>query len=380
MGYQIHVIGADVGDEVGEVWIDSNPLIIRYNVQTNYPRILLQSNLSFFEKVYYRLALKTVLRKARGTPYDRGQFMEQGVLDKAAEIINRYSIDNLISTGAPFSFLRYGCLIKRRFPHIKCLSDLRDPWCNGVRYGFADLKPDRFAWERQNEKMVAEESDILLSPAKGILNYMVVNYGISWDKAILLPHAYDGNYSPINRYCKEKIFLFGGNLSFEGGDEQFTKLMQALKVIKINCPNMLKEVVFHFYLEDKSFNSLVPRELKRIIEIRHLIDQQTFFAESEKSSVLMILLSDHLKDYFTSKFFELLSFNKWLLVVADDGELTNMLSEHGLGRWGNNPEDIKESIIEILLLLDNGIRPPVFEELNSYKFENQAKKLVQLLK
>jgi glycosyltransferase involved in cell wall biosynthesis len=49
-------------------------------------------------------------------------------LAKAARIIRRHDIDTIIVVAPPYSLLRIGVALKRRFAHLKLITDLRDDW------------------------------------------------------------------------------------------------------------------------------------------------------------------------------------------------------------------------------------------------------------
>ena len=55
----------------------------------------------------------------------------------AARIVEREKIDAVIVSAPPFSSLRIGVELKRRFPHLTLISDFRDEWV-----GFDLIKPD----------------------------------------------------------------------------------------------------------------------------------------------------------------------------------------------------------------------------------------------
>ena len=53
---------------------------------------------------------------------------------KACELIKTENISHVITTSPPHSTQLIGLRLKRRFPHIKWVADLRDPWTDIYYY------------------------------------------------------------------------------------------------------------------------------------------------------------------------------------------------------------------------------------------------------
>lgn len=83
---------------------------------------------------------------------------------KALQLAAAGLMDAVIVSAPPFSSLRIGVEIKRRFPHIKLISDFRDEW---VGFYLAELDPPpsarRVEVSRREEREAVEASDYVVT-------------------------------------------------------------------------------------------------------------------------------------------------------------------------------------------------------------------------
>ncbi|MBV8206214.1 MAG: hypothetical protein JO041_05435 [Acidobacteria bacterium] len=75
-------------------------------------------------------ALTRALKRAavRGLFPDVQSLWYPFALRKASRIVRRHAIDTVIVIAPPYSLLRIGSALKRKFPHLTLVTDLRDDW------------------------------------------------------------------------------------------------------------------------------------------------------------------------------------------------------------------------------------------------------------
>jgi hypothetical protein len=87
----------------------------------------------------------------------------------ADRLIRRHDIGTVLVTAPPFSALHVGVELKRRFPHIRLISEFRDEW---VGYYIVDLHTEisayrrRLAEQRERETVQASDFVVAVTPAQ----------------------------------------------------------------------------------------------------------------------------------------------------------------------------------------------------------------------
>ena len=113
-----------------------------------------------------------ILRFIRGNffiPDARKGWVKYG-FEKSAELIRNEKIDTVIISSPPHSSQLIGLKLKRKFPELKWIADLRDPWTDIFYY--KDMLHTRMASAKDAalEKEVVETADSLVVVSKPILN------------------------------------------------------------------------------------------------------------------------------------------------------------------------------------------------------------------
>lgn len=127
-------------------------------------------------------------------------------LAKAKEIIEQEGIETIITTSPPHSTQLIGLELKRLYPHIKWVADLRDPWTD-IYYN-EDLYPTRWAKKRnlRYERSVLLAADQIITVSEECKRLFVQKADVA-EKIAVVPNGYDTkdfiNSTIINK--KEKI-------------------------------------------------------------------------------------------------------------------------------------------------------------------------------
>lgn len=127
-------------------------------------------------------------------------------LAKAKEIIEQEGIETIITTSPPHSTQLIGLELKRQYPHIKWVADLRDPWTD-IYYN-EDLYPTCWAKKRnlRYECSVLLAADQIITVSEECKRLFVQKADVA-EKIAVVPNGYDTkdfiNSTIINK--KEKI-------------------------------------------------------------------------------------------------------------------------------------------------------------------------------
>ena len=127
-------------------------------------------------------------------------------LAKAKEIIESEAIETIVTTSPPHSTQLIGLELKRLYPHLKWVADLRDPWTD-IYYN-EDLYPTRWAKKRnlRYERSVLLGADQIITVSEECKRLFAEKADVA-EKISVVPNGYDTkdfiNSTIINK--KEKI-------------------------------------------------------------------------------------------------------------------------------------------------------------------------------
>jgi glycosyltransferase involved in cell wall biosynthesis len=112
---------------------------------------------------------------------------------RAFQIIERHNIDTVLLNTPPYSSMEIAVAVKRRYPRLKLITDIRDDWC-----GYYLLYFDTAATERKKrlaarlEREVIEASDYVSSVTPAQMEGIRGRYpGEPREKFICTPNGYD---------------------------------------------------------------------------------------------------------------------------------------------------------------------------------------------
>ncbi|MGB8491633.1 MAG: glycosyltransferase, partial [Bacteroidales bacterium] len=112
-------------------------------------------------------------------------------LIKAVRLIEEEGIVNVITTSPPHSTQLIGLRLKKRFPGIRWIADLRDPWTD--IYYYDQFHPTRFSkWIDINfEKRVLRSADLIITVGKSLKELFASKIAGQKDKIEIVPNGYD---------------------------------------------------------------------------------------------------------------------------------------------------------------------------------------------
>ncbi|MEO6301966.1 MAG: hypothetical protein ABIP51_02220, partial [Bacteroidia bacterium] len=146
LGYTVHVICAKNPFRKTSLWYDvvkNNPKIIIHQLPAFYPKVLVDFEHNFFQKIAYKFWVSVLPFFTKGSFLDRTIFWKKPMLKEAIKIISRNQITNVICTGGPFGVMHFSTLLKNKFNNLFLINDLRDPWTWGPNWGFPGLSAER---------------------------------------------------------------------------------------------------------------------------------------------------------------------------------------------------------------------------------------------
>ena len=336
----VHVVKADaISDTEKSVWSEevNNKNIFVHSLPRVYPQILLTQPSNFFEKLQYRKALNSVKKNFKGTPYDISLGWEKHLLPKLNELVKKHPIEWIFATGAPWDMLRAVAEWIKDFPAIKYWADFRDPWLNARNYGMPFLSPEKKKEEENKALSVLKNASVLSAPALEILNHFTsVNLLDSNKKFFHLKHFHAEPKLTEQSFgfnSSEIIIEYGGEIYLDTAPF-LEKMAHDLTKLREFDPALYERLNINFH--SSSF-----LKIKDIFKNHPCVRISDSIGKKIEDRIAqahwcIILLAEHNKDFFTTKYFEYQTLGTPYLYVGAKGEVLTCIEEENRGTsWDN---------------------------------------------
>ncbi len=324
-GAEVHVICAETESNESSSWDSDIEGIKTYFLKENYPRLDIPKTI--FQRFRNHIVYNFLKLVSRGTPEDLTLFWKKPLLKKASQIIREQGITKLIITGAPFRLLWIGTFIKKQFPEIFYLADLRDPWTWEDVYGFEKLSKRRKIFEQKMLEQVVSEADLITVPVKPMVKNLKVLFPDYKEKILLVPHGFDPDEVQVNPPKKIgkkiKLFYFG---SLYKVDEHFRALISTIKAfpdqIELNIYTRKNKYQDWFLKENLSsqvnyFDSIPAKEL--------------FIKLKQADFILLFKMAERGKDNISTKYYEIIHARIPILLIGTSGAASEFVVNNQLG-------------------------------------------------
>jgi glycosyltransferase involved in cell wall biosynthesis len=342
-GHPVHVIhSAGTPRDHASLWTDDvlHANIIAHPLPNRYPIVLTRWPVTALkDKLLYAFWLKVLPLFTRGNWFDRGIFWRKPLLHTAGKLIREHGIHNVIATGAPFSLLAYAAELKQQFPDIHLVSDLRDMWTGGRSYGYQTIGEKRLRHEQQLEAMVAQVSDMLVSPHPVVLDYLGRAYGVPAEHMKILPHAIDPEDlgEPVKKADNGMFrMIYAGSL-YDAREAQryFELLLQAFEHVRDTRPEQLASCRLDLYITDhgtRAFEDRVKeRGLQDVIHFHDPLPPREVLQQIAQADLVLAYHPQDKKDVMVTKFTEVAYLGRPILHIGDPGSASRTILEQRMG-------------------------------------------------
>jgi glycosyltransferase involved in cell wall biosynthesis len=248
---------------------------------------------------------------------------------KACELIKIENISHILTTSPPHSTQLIGLKLKRKFPHIKWVADLRDPWTDIYYYDM--FKPSLLAKmaDRKMERNVLTKADTIVTVGQTLATILGSKGEKISQKIHVLPNGYDEeDFEGILPIIPEQFTItYVGTLS---PAYPVNGLIEAVKDIMVNNrPVSLK------------FVGTVPEPIQELFPADEEGNRPDFIQYCEhpeairymmESTMLLLIIPDHPsnKSILTGKIFEYLATGKPVLLLGpSDGDAAQLMVKCG---------------------------------------------------
>ncbi len=296
---------------------------------------------------------------------------------KACEIIESQNIDRIITTSPPHSTQLIGLKLRLKYPGIKWIADLRDPWTDIYYYKKFYPTPLSRMIDSTYERRVLQSADLITTVGKSLKTLLGSKVPGIEGKIHVISNGFDeDDFSGIIAEQPDVFTIsYIGSLS---GIYPVNGFLDALRIVAGKGINYRL-----------SFTGSVPAEIKdKLIRGAGVPDisftpfssHPTALLNMLNASALLLIIPDHesSRSIITGKMFEYLAAGKPVICLAPaDGDAATILHETGHGRTFdyNDAAGIARYIEELARNRNLPDLPPP----ESYSRKNIVKSIAELL-
>ena len=297
---------------------------------------------------------------------------------KACEIIETQKTDLIITTSPPHSSQLIGLKLKRKYPGIRWIADLRDPWTD--IYYYEKFYPTFLSKRIDSayEKEVLKSADRIITVGNSLKELFSSKIPGIKEKIEVISNGYDEeDFAGLTAFKPGILTIsYVGTLS---GSYPVRGFLNALK------PLIEKGISFRL-----RFTGVVSPEQKEMIissagqsnvEFIPFSKHLTAIRNMLDTSALLLIIPDHQSSVsiITGKLFEYLASGKPVICLGPAaGDAAEIIEETGHGKTFdyNDSERISEYLISLIS------NPEIAEKVSPTRYtrENLAKKVIALLK
>lgn len=254
----------------------------------------------------------------------------------ASRIIREHNIDYVLTTAPPFSVFLIGNALKRRFPHIRLISDFRDEWLRFYIAEFEFLRNDDTRRRAEAiERATIENSDLVLAVTRSSLDEISRRYPEQPPRKFGLVHnGYDPetfqDFGPRPHDAKGMVVTHAGTVYKSSSPHYYFDALDAL-------PEAIRRgVETRFIGRVTETEEALLRSRDERVRVLGFMPQREALRRMEETDFLLLTMTN---DYsLPGKLFEYMATGKPILAISPPhGEVARILRETGAG-WCASPD------------------------------------------
>ncbi len=379
----VHVIVSKNVLKAKSVWTDDvADLDIKIEqLSLRYPKSLLRAPKSIMDKIKYRIGLMITKLLGKGNYYDYTIFWKRQLIAKAKEVIEKNNIQNVIITGAPFHLIYYGVFLKKLYPAINFIADFRDRWTDGKLIGLSLINEKRFKIEVQYELDVLNYFDFIISPADGYLNTLMRKIGEDQKhKFRHILHGFDKSDLVIDDediVVSNNIRITYAGTLYGGLDAYFKRFCECLKELKANNYQLYQKTSVELYSNEVFYKDYFIEKNIDIVKYKRQEPLKKIFTILNNSNFILLTLNEEFKNYFTSKFYEILALKKPIIYIGPMGDVGDFIMKNKCGVC-LDLDNFEETFLSIYNDKKDFYQPLV--DIEKFSFKSLTKELISILR
>ena len=296
---------------------------------------------------------------------------------KACELIENEGIINVITTSQPHSTQLIGLKIKKKYPALNWIADLRDPWTD--IYYYKQFYPTFISKmiDQRFEKSVLKKADKIITVGVSLKNLFSLKIKGLENKTEVITNGYDeDDFTGITPIIPPMFTItYVGTLSDIYPIDGFLNAVQIFK-------DKGNEIILRFIgTVSKSQKDLIQSKSgDSILEFIPYVNHTAAIQYMLKTSVLLLIIPDHKsnKSIITGKIFEYIASGKPIVCIGPlDGDAAGIIGNKEYGKTFSYMDS--KGISEYLASLIS--EKPVLERTSSevYSRKELTGKIIPLL-
>jgi glycosyltransferase involved in cell wall biosynthesis len=274
-----------------------------------------------------------ILRFIRGNFFlpDPRKGWNKYAFKKACELIENEGIKHIITTSPPHSTQLIGLKIKKKYPTIKWIADLRDPWTD--IYYYKQFYHAFFSkWiDLRLEESVLKKADKIITVGPSLKNLYSQKVKGTAEKTEVITNGYDeDDFSGIKVTTPSMFTItYVGTLSDIYPVDGF---LNALQIYKEKGNEFMLRFIGTVSQNQKDL--IQSKTGDSILEFIPYVDHPSAIEFMLKTSVLLLIIPDHQsnKSIITGKLFEYIASGKPIICLGpDDGDAAGIMRSIGHG-------------------------------------------------
>jgi glycosyltransferase involved in cell wall biosynthesis len=329
--------------------------------------------------------LGTLMRFVRGNFFipDPRRGWNKYAFKKACDIIESEGISHVITTSPPHSTQLIGLKLRKKYPEIKWIADLRDPWTD--IYYYSQFYHTFIAREidKGYEKKVLREADCIITVGKSLKSHYSKKIPGIDNKLEVITNGYDEDDFEGNVSGETTKFTISyiGTLSDSYPIESF---LDALNTQDVKDRNYILKFVGTVSPKQKEL--ILSKIEKSSVEFIPYVDHNMAISYMHNSDLLLLIIPDHQsnKSIITGKLFEYIASGKPIICLGPvDGDAGDIITSNKCGSiFGyNDLKGISDYIKESFLNRESGINNITPNDLiQNFSGKTLTAKLVQVIR
>ncbi len=320
-----------------------------------------------------------IIRFVRGNFFipDPRRGWNKFAVKEASRLIEKEDIKHIITTSPPHSTQLIGLKLREKYPQIKWIADLRDPWTDIYYYKSFCHTPFARKIDENLEKKVLQTADKIITIGKSLKASFCVRVPGIGEKIEVITNGYDQDDFTGITPSEPSVFTISyiGTLS---GSYPVSGFMDAVE--KITRRGHAVKLKFVGSVSSGQRNIIESKNGTLQTEFIPFVNHRDAIKHMMESSVLLLVIPDHHsnKSIITGKLFEYLASGKPILCIGPpDGDAADIIIASGNGKCARHSDT--EAISHILDLYYNEKNHPGRKAPSEFSRESLTKKLITLL-
>jgi len=342
-GYEVHVICAKYPYRDKMNWchdVENNSNIVIHRLNANFPSFVLQPKRTFAVKLADRIAKKTLYR------LDNAQMWGSSLIPFATKLIQKEQITNVMVTASPFMPMYFMAKVKDKLPNINLIIDIRDPWemylTDENRQRQAD-KYERYAFERADKVIFVTHHRREDAGKK---------YPKIEEKFITIYNGFDqADFKDLEPLSKNNFkVIYPGSL-MRNRAVAIKLMVEAIHDLNDNHINEHLEVnLYSLNFQPPTFETEALQTIfEKHFHVRPIVSAREIFGVMNQHEFCMSINAQDKEHANTigAKTFDYMGMNKKIILVAPEGELSQILRKQNQFVAEYSLESMKTTLLDM---------------------------------